>query len=129
MVVNFDDPLAQLKTANYEDLEGRILLVGGGSPKELQQVQRTAIQHSNLSSMTSENHETTLINIASNRAVCLIPGLLNDFNNEFTWIPFNCKEIMPCVLCSHKDNHKETLPKFIDILKKLYQSDAYYTNI
>lgn len=129
LVVNHDDPLAELKTANYENLAGRTLLVGGGSPKELQQVQRTAIQQSNLSNMTSENHETTLINIASNRAVCLIPGLLNDFNDEFTWIPFNCKETMPCVLCSHKDNQKEPLPKFIEILQGLYQSDAYYTNI
>lgn len=129
LVVNQSDELATLDEADYEHLEGRTLLVGGGSPKELQQAQRTAINRLQIPSLTSENHETTLINIASNRAVCLIPGLLNDYSNEFAWIPFPAAGTIPCVLCTHKDNPKESLPTFITILQELYKENAPYAMI
>lgn len=129
LVVNQSDPLAKLDVADYEDLKGRTLLVGGGSPKELLYAQRTAVNQLNIASLTSENHETTLINIASNRAVCLIPGLLNNYSNEFAWIPFPAAGTIPCVLCTHKDNPKESLPDFISILQELYKENAPYAMI
>lgn len=120
LVVNNNDPLASLKKATASDLKGKALLVGGGSPKELQQVQHRVLQEMHIDSLTSENHETTLVNIASNRAICLIPGLLNDYNDEFTWIPFDCQETIPCVICTHTNSTKSTLPYFLSILKDLY---------
>lgn len=129
LVLNPEDPLAQLATASYEHLKDRTLLVGGGSPMELQQVQHKALQKMGITSLTSETHETTLINIAANRAVCLIPGLLNDFSKEFVWVPFQCEETIPCVLCTHKDSPKASLPTFIAILKDLYKEGAKFGQI
>ncbi|MBS4914315.1 MAG: LysR family transcriptional regulator [Veillonella sp.] len=126
LVVNQNDELANLDVADYEHLKGRTLLVGGGSPKELQKAQRTAVNLLNIPTLTSETHETTLINIASNRAVCLIPGLLNDYSHEFVWIPFESAGTIPCVLCTRKDNTKESLPTFIEILQSYYKENAPY---
>lgn len=126
LVVNQDDELAKLHTATYDDLKGRTLLVGGGSPKELLHAQHTAVSRLQIPTLTSENHETTLINIASNRAVCLIPGLLNNYSNEFAWIPFPEGGTIPCVLCTHKNNPKESLRDFIHILQDLYKENGPY---
>ncbi|MBQ1580045.1 MAG: hypothetical protein IIZ86_02820 [Firmicutes bacterium] len=48
------------------------------------------------------------------------PGFLNDHSGQFAWIPFDCKESFPCVLCTHKDDQRPSLKAFLDTLKTLY---------
>ena len=53
--------------------------------------------------------------------VCLAPGFLNDHSGQFAWIPFDCKENFSCVLCTHKNDQRESLDAFITQLKVLYK--------
>ncbi|UXR83323.1 LysR family transcriptional regulator [Staphylococcus sp. IVB6214] len=120
LVVNKDDTLAQFESASSRDLINHTLLVGGGSPPELRQLQNSIMSQFQISTLTSANHETTLINIAAKRGVCLIPGLLNDFNQEFSWIPFETSTTIPCVLCRHQNDSKEHITDFIALLQDFY---------
>ncbi|MCS4486257.1 LysR family transcriptional regulator [Staphylococcus americanisciuri] len=122
LVVNHHDVLSQLTAVTSKHLKDRTLLVGGGSPKELRQLQQQLITQLQLKSITSANHETTLTNIAAHRGICLVPGLLNDYNHEFKWIPFKPTVQIPCVLCRHQNNQKAHIITFIDILKDYYQN-------
>ena len=72
---------------------------------------------------TGADHDTTLTNVAVGRGICLAPGFLNDHSSQFAWIPFDCKESFSCVLCTHKEDQRDSLKAFLAILKKLY-SDA-----
>ena len=92
------DPLAQKEKIFLEDLDGRTLMVGGGSQPELLAVQQRVIQKLNLIHFNSNDYETTLTNIAAHKGICLAPGFLNDHNNEFAWTPFDCKEKISCGL-------------------------------
>lgn len=121
LVVNHQDTLAKLTAVTGKHLKGRTLLVGGGSTKELKQLQQQLVTQLHLKSMTSANHETTLTNIAAHRGVCLVPGLLNDYNDEFSWIPFEPTVKIPCVLCQHQHNQKAHVTAFVDVLQALYQ--------
>lgn len=123
LVSNFDDPLAQLEQVSIDDLKGRTLIVGNVSPKELAQVQHRAVTRHHLTTLTSANHETTLTNIQAKRGVCIVPGLLNDFNDEFAWIPFDCEEKIPCVLCTHKSNTKPIVKEFVQLLQGYYKDN------
>ena len=37
------------------------------------------------------------------------------------WIPFDCKESFSCVLCTHKEDQRNSLKVFLEILTKLYK--------
>ncbi len=60
------------KKATTTDQIGNTLLIGGGSPKELQQVQHRVLQKLNSPSFTSATHETLIyyqsILLSSNNA-------------------------------------------------------------
>ena len=120
LIANRGDPLAGKNLIREEDLYGRTLMVGGGSPQTLKTVQHRLINSGKIDYFNSADHDTTLTNVAAGRGVCLAPGFLNDHSGQFAWIPFDCKESFSCVLCTHKEDQRESLKTFIDILKKLY---------
>ena len=116
-----DDPLASKNALTEEDLYGRTLMVGGGSPDALRQVQYRLTSTGKIDYFNSPDHDSTLTNIAAGKGVCLAPGFLNDHSGQFAWIPFDCQEHFDCVLCTHKNDNRKSLKDFIDILKKLYK--------
>lgn len=120
LITDKDDPLAQKNLIREEDLYGRTLMVGGGSPQALKAVQHRLISSGKIDYFNSADHETTLTNLAAGRGVCLAPGFLNDHSGLCAWIPFDCRENFSCVLCTHKEDQRESLKTFINILKKLY---------
>ena len=120
LITNKDDPLAEKNLIREEDLYGRTLMVGGGSPLALRMVQHRLISSGKIDYFNSADHDTTLTNVAAGRGVCLAPGFLNDHSGQFAWIPFDCDESFSCVLCTHKEDRRDSLRSFLAILTKLY---------
>lgn len=121
LITDKNDPLARQNMITESDLYGRTLMVGGGSPAALKSVQQRLISSKKIDYFNSPDHDTTLTNVAAGRGVCLAPGFLNDHSNQFAWIPFDCKESISCVLCTHKTDNRKSLYDFIDVLMKLYK--------
>ncbi len=121
LIAQPDDPLAAKDLICAEDLHGRTLMVGGGSPAALRAVQHRVISSGRVEYFNSPDHDTTLTNIAAGRGVCLAPGFLNDHSGQFAWIPFDCPERFECVLCTHKNDGRESLKRFVEILQGLYK--------
>ncbi len=121
LIANRDDPLAEKNLIREEDLYGRTLMVGGGSPQALRAVQHRLIGSGKIHYFNSADHDTTRINVAAGRGVCLAPGFLNDHSGQFAWIPFDCAESFSCVLCTHKEDNRPSLKAFLDVLKGLYR--------
>ncbi len=115
-----DDPLAQKNMVTEKDLYDRTLMVGGGSPAALRAVQQRVIATNRIRYFNSADHDTTITNLAAGRGICLAPGFLNDHSGQFAWIPFDCEESFQCQLLTHKGDNRESLVRFIDILKNLY---------
>ena len=120
LIAQRDDPLAAKNCVSEEDLYGRTLMVGGGSPPALKAVQHRVIASGGIEYFNSPDHDTTLINVAAGRGICLAPGFLNDHSGQFAWIPYECKESFSCVLCTHKDDRRPSLKAFLTTLQKLY---------
>ncbi len=121
LIAGREDPLAGKNLLREEDLYGRMLMVGGGSPPALRSVQHRLISSGKIDYFNSADHDTTLTNVAAGRGVCLAPGFLNDHSGQFAWIPFDCKEAFSCVLCTHKEDDRSSLSTFIETLSKLYR--------
>ena len=121
LIADRDDPLAGKNLIHEEDLYGRTLMVGGGSPPALKAVQNRLMHSGQIRCFNSPDHDTTLTNVAAGRGVCLAPGFLNDHSGQFAWIPFDCKETFSCVLCTHKADKRPIVSSFIDILNGLYR--------
>lgn len=120
LIVNKDDPLTDKNLISETDLYDRTLMVGGGSPQALKAVQHRLISSGKISYFNSSDHDTTLINVASGRGICLAPGFLNDHSGQFAWIPFDCPECFHCVLCAHREDQRDSLKSLLSILKKIY---------
>ena len=120
LIARREDALAKKNLITEEDLYGRTLMVGGGSPQALRAVQHRLIATGKIDYFNSPDHDTTLTNVAAERGVGLAPGFLNDHSGQFAWIPFDCTETFSCVLCTHRDDNRASLSAFIAILKKLY---------
>lgn len=120
LISEINDPLAKKEKILLNDLAGRTLMVGGGSQPELRAVQQRVLQNLNLLHFNSNDHETTLTNVAAHKGICLAPGFLNDHNNEFAWTPFDCKETISCVLCTHSSDKRKFVAEFICTLKNFY---------
>ncbi len=120
LITRREDPLAKKNLIKEEDLYGRTLMVGGGSPQALRAVQHRLIATGRIDYFNSPDHDTTRTNVAAERGVCLAPGFLNDHSGQFAWIPFDCAESFSCVLCTHKEDKRKALSGFIAVLKKLY---------
>ena len=121
LITDKNDPLAKKNLVCEEDLYGRTLMVGGGSPQALKTVQHRLISSGRIRYFNSADHDTTLTNVAAGRGVCLAPGFLNDHSGQFAWIPFDCNESFSCVLCTHKEDNRPSLKAFLDVLKGLYR--------
>ncbi|HAV89844.1 MAG TPA: LysR family transcriptional regulator [Eubacterium sp.] len=115
-----EDSLAQKNLLNEEDLYDRTLMVGGGSPSALKAVQSRLIATGKINYFNSADHDTTLTNVAAGKGVCLAPGFLNDHSGQFAWTPFDCQESFSCVLCTHKNDNRDCLKDFIELLQHLY---------
>jgi len=120
LIARRDDPLAERNRITEQDLFGRTLMVGGGSPPALKTVQHRLIATGQIDYFNSADHDTTLTNVAAGRGVCLAPGFLNDHSGQFAWIPFDCSEHFSCVLCTHRDDRRESLSAFLAALRQLY---------
>ena len=114
------DPLAQLDRVTAQDLSGRTLLVNGGSSQTLRQVQQRVLSTVPIHYFNSPTHDFTLIQVASDKAICLSPGYLNDHSGVFAWIPFDCPESFDLVLVSHQEQLNPALANLIAILQELY---------
>ncbi|MBR4655593.1 MAG: LysR family transcriptional regulator [Oscillospiraceae bacterium] len=121
LIADREDPLAKKDLIREEDLYGRTLMVGGGSPQALKTVQHQLISSGKIRYFNSADHDTTLTNVAAGRGVCLAPGFLNDHSGQFAWIPFDCRERFSCVLCTHKEDRRPSLQAFLELLKRLYR--------
>ena len=121
LIAEKNDPLTEKNLIREEDLYGRTLMVGGGSPPALKAVQHRLIGSGRIRYFNSPDHDTTLINVAAGRGICLAPGFLNDHSGQFAWIPFDCRESFSCVLCTHRDDGRASLKDFLGVLKELYQ--------
>ena len=108
------------KRSTKAGVYGRTLMVGGGSPAALKAVQHRLIASGRIAYFNSPDHDTTLTNVAAGRGVCLAPGFLNDHSGQFAWIPFDCPERFSCVLCTHREDRRESVKVFLHILKRLY---------
>ena len=115
-----EDELASKNLLTEEDLYGRTLMVGGGSPPALKAVQHRLIASGKINFFNSADHDTTLTNVAAGGGVCLAPGFLNDHSGQFAWTPFDCRESFSCVLCTHKNDARDGVNEFIEVLKGLY---------
>lgn len=122
LIAQRNDPLAAKNLIHEEDLYGRTLMVGGGSPAALRAVQHRLISTGKIQYINSPDHDTTRINVAAGRGICLAPGFLNDHSGQFAWIPFDCEEHFSCVLCTHKEDGRASLASFLKVLKELYDA-------
>jgi DNA-binding transcriptional LysR family regulator len=121
LIAQKTDPLAARDLIRAEDLHGRTLMVGGGSPQALRAVQHRVISSGRVAYFNSPDHDTTLTNVAAGRGVCLAPGFLNDHSGQFAWIPFEDAERFECVLCTHRADRRESLAAFLALLQRLYR--------
>ena len=126
LITEKDDELAGKDIVHAEDLAGRVLMVGGGSPPELREVQQRVIETVNVNCFNSEDRETTLTNVAAHKGVCLAPGFLNDHNGEFAWTLFDCPERIKCVLCTHAGEKRESVKDFVRLLQKMYTENPEF---
>lgn len=117
-----DDPLAKKELVTTEDLRGRTLMVGGGSPPALVKVQQRVIHTIGVSYFNSADHDTTLTNVAADKGICLAPGFLNDHNPEYAWTPFDCEETISCVLCTHKDDTRTVIRELVNLMQEKYKT-------
>ena len=121
LIADRNDPLAKKDLVREEDLYGRTLMVGGGSPAALRAVQHRLIGTGKLRYFNSPDHDSTLVNVAAGRGICLAPGFLNDHSGQFAWIPFDCPETFSCVLVGHQADRRPGVAAFVGILQKLYR--------
>lgn len=121
LIAQRDDPLTEKNRIFEEDLYGRTLMVGGGSPPALRAVQHRLISSGRVDYFNSADHDTTLTNVAAGKGICLAPGFLNDHSGQFAWIPFDCKESFSCVLCTHREDNRPSVKSFLAVLKQLYE--------
>ena len=120
LITDREDPLSDKNLITDEDIYGRTLMVGGGSPELLRSIQQKLISSGKISYFNSPDHDSTLTNLAAGHGICLAPGFLNDHSGQFSWIPYDCSDSFHCVLLTHRNDARESLKIFIEILKELY---------
>ncbi|MBR1648401.1 MAG: LysR family transcriptional regulator [Alphaproteobacteria bacterium] len=121
LVMRDDDILSSKEKITKQDLEGRTLLVGGGSPPMLQRLQQRLIRTQTIKYLNSSDHDTTLTYVAAQKAVCLSPDFFNEDTTGFKRITFDCPEKFKIVLCTHSTDKRESLQYFVKLLQKLHE--------
>lgn len=122
LITENNDPLAKKTLIHPNDLTGRTLMVGGGSPPALRALQQQLIRTVHLDYFNSHDHDTTLTNVAAGRGVCLAPGFLNDHSGEFAWTPFETDVTIPCSLYTHKGASNKHIDEVIRAIQKSYNN-------
>lgn len=122
LIVRDDDFLASRDIIGEEDLRGRTLMVGGGSPPQLEAVQNRVISNENLGFYNSHNHDTTMVNVAVGSGVCLSPGFLMGNDPGYAWVPFDCPEYFDCSVAMKDKEERPSVIRLVEILKELYSS-------
>ena len=122
LVARHDDILAEKELITEEDFAGRTLIIGGDSPPKLTAIQTRILNRGGIETVNSHNLNTALTYVAAGMGICVAPGISNDHNGEFAWIPFDCPERMECVLGFHKDDRRESTRNFIRISQDAYQN-------
>ena len=120
LVCRSDDPLASHSVITDNSLEGRTLMIGEASPAPLKAVQKRIIASTDINYFNSPDYDTSLTYVASGKAVVIAPGFLNDHNPSFSWIPFDCKEKVPCVLCTHSSETRKTVKDLVVLIQQYY---------
>ena len=118
------DPLAKLPMVKPADIEKRTLMIGGGSPPALRKLQQDLIRQIHIDYFNSQDHETTLINVAAGKGICLAPGFLNDHNGEFAWTPFETDVVFDCVIATHKTDQREGVHQLMKNLQDVYTGNG-----
>ena len=124
LVCDCKDPLAKKKLITKDDLKGRTLMIGGGSPLPLRRLQQSILADTGISYFNSNDHDTSLTFVASGDAIVLSPGFLNDRNPQFSWIPYDTGSTLPCVLCSHSGDQRLSLQKLIGMIQERYEKET-----
>jgi len=83
-------------------------------------VQQRVIARGDVGFYNSHDHDTTMVNVAVGRGVCLSPGFLKGDDPGYRWIPFDCPERFNCVLCRKEDDTRDSVGRFIEIMKEEY---------
>lgn len=115
-LVNQDDPLSHKAQLTSRDFQDRTLLVNGGSSDLLKHLQQRVIIDSKATPLNSPNHAATLVNVAANRAVCLVPGYLKEPTKGIAWVPFQTDQYYDCYLITHRDDHRKITRDLLHML-------------
>lgn len=129
LVTRKNDPLARKASVRAEDLRGRTLMVGGTSPAPLRAVQHRVVSTLGLAHFNSNDHGTTLVNVAAGKGVCLSPGLFNDGSGEFAWTPFECEETISCVMLTHADERRPEVLELVKLLQEAYREGTRWAKL
>lgn len=124
LVCNKNDKLAKKQLIHINDLKGQTLMVGGGSQLILKEAQKLVLQNLHLPFFNSNDHDTTLTNIAARKGIVLAPGFLHDRNDGFAWIPFDFPKTIDCCLGLHEDDKRQSVEDFVSILLDLYDQET-----
>lgn len=125
LICNKDDQLASKKLIRMNDLKNQTLMIGGGSQRNLKIVQNKVLDNIHIPFFNSNDHDTTLTNIAAKKAIVLAPSFLHDPNDGFAWIPFDCKETIDCCLAIKDNDNRKCITDFIQIIIGLYKSNKF----
>ena len=121
LITEKNDALTKKPLVTPSDLKGRTLMVGGGSPPMLRALQQRMISEIHVDYFNSPDHDNTLTNVAAHKGVCLAPGFLNDHNGEFAWLDFDSNVVIPCGVYTHKNDKRQSLHAFIELLQHFYR--------
>lgn len=117
LLVAADDPLAEKEKATPADLEGRTLLVNGGSSLALKELQQSLVTQGKVKTLNSPTHDFTMVTVASGQAVCLSPGYLMAPDEQVVWLPFETDLVYDCYLLTHKEDQRPALQELISLLQ------------
>lgn len=120
-VVGENDPLCDKKMICAEDIKDRALItINAKYPTIMHHVARNIIQEHHNTKYMAADSPTMMHLIASGTGVALVPGLLNEHNVEFRWIPFDTAETVECVLMLHSGEDRKEVLDFVEVLKEVY---------
>ncbi|MGO4956866.1 hypothetical protein ACTQ49_06300 [Luteococcus sp. Sow4_B9] len=79
-------------------------------------VQRRLVETLGIDHFNSNDHDTTLVNVAAGRGVCLAPDFLDDHTGAFAWTPFDCPETVDIVLCTRREERRPAVVELVEML-------------
>lgn len=121
LLVNQQDPLANLGKVELAQLANRTLIVGSVSPKELKHLQNQVVTNYQVQTINSPNHATTITHVLTKRGICLTPAFLKDATPGLTWLPLAEEVLIPCSMVMRRGEIPAPLRTLIDILIQVHQ--------